>query len=254
MPYQAAKAIAATFCYDIRWALTPVFGNDFPLMCLHPKDPSFAKFLIDPAIVEFCTLETDRFRTEGTSYRISTSNPSPRAETPKTPHEAQSWVKPRRARPADIESGYGTDTDQSDKCFISPEVSPRSCWPSVNGSQSPYSPRTAYSSNMSSPMSIPAPPRLQLPTSVPGGYHDEPFRMKRTHSKVAFGDNCEKDMSTRPQTAAAMFSDSGRSSGGFADTGHSQNDLDAAQIMMSLSSGDSLVLPPTKRARRGSTL
>jgi hypothetical protein len=251
MPYQAAKAVAATFCYEIRWALTPVFGNDFPSMCLHPKDPSFAKFVIDPAIVEYCTTETNRFRTEGASYHVSTPNMSPTAEMPEISHESQPWLKPRRARPADIESGYGTDTDQSDKCFISPQVSPRSCWPSVNRSLSPYSPRTACSSIMSSPMSALAPPRIQLQTSALGGYYDEPFRTKRTHSKVAFSD---QEMSTRPQTAAAIPNDHGKSSGGFGDSGHSQNDLDAAQIMVSLSSDDRLLLPPTKRTRRGSTL
>jgi hypothetical protein len=251
MPYQAAKAVAATFCYDIRWALTPVFGNDFPSMCLHSKDPSFAKFVIDPAIVEYCTMETNRFRTEGNSYRISTPNTSPTAEMPETSCKSQMRVKPRRARPADIESGYGTDTDQSDKYFISPQVSPRSCWPSVNRSLSPYSPRTACSSMMSSPMSALTPPRIQLHNSTPGGYHDEPFRTKRTHSKVAFSD---QEMPIRPQTAAVIPSVRGQSSGGFGDSDHSQNDLDAAKIMVSLSSGDRLLLPPTKRTRRGSTL
>ena len=74
MPYQAARAIAATFCYDIRYALTPIFGDEFPSMCLSPKDPGFAKFLINPAIVRQCAAETERFKREKSSYQIVTAS------------------------------------------------------------------------------------------------------------------------------------------------------------------------------------
>lgn len=184
MPYQAAKAVAATFCYDIRWALTPVFGNDFPSTCLHPKDPSFAKFLIDPAIVHYCTIETNRFRAEGASYRLTPSGLLSPVDTPKTQYESPPWkpkpLKQRRGRPADIEteSGYGTDPDHSDKCAFSPQVSPRSTWTPINRSLSPLcSPRTIPSSAMNSPVRTDA-PHTQCArelTSVPGGYyHDQP--------------------------------------------------------------------------------
>jgi hypothetical protein len=256
MPYDAAKAIAATFCYDIRWALVPVFGSDFPDKCFHPKNDGFAKFLIDPSIVQYCTMETNRFRTEGASYRISTSNIPSLRELPNMGFESAPWedrvVKQRRARPTDIESGYGTDTDRhSDKYIVSPQVSPRTLWTSVNRSMSPSSPRTVSSSNMGSPVSTQGPPLIQLPTSVPGGYYDEPFRTKRTHSKVAFSDNCDDEVATRPWTAGTSKSDSCH----VHDARHSQNDLVAAEIMLSLSSGDNMLLPPpTKRTRRGSTL
>jgi len=258
MPYQAAKAVAATFCYDIRWALTPVFGNDFPSMCLHPKDPSFAKFLIDPAIVQYCTMETNRFRTEGASYRLSPTNmPSP-VDTPKTRFGSPPWnagvSKQRRARPADIESGYGTDTDQSDKCAFSPQVSPRSQWTPVNRSLSPCSPRTTNSSAMSSPISIQASPYVQLPTSVPGGYYSDNFRTKRTHSKVAYSDNCEEETVTRPQTAGTVSGNGALNSHGTGNGGRTQTDIDAAELLLSLGAGDKMLLPPMKRTRRGSTM
>src|SRR4051812_43654571 len=117
MPYQAARAIAATFCYEIRWALTPVFGNDFPSMCLSPKDPNFAKFLIDSAIVRYCATETNRFKVEGASYRLSTSHLLSPIETPKMRFDSPTWkpkgMEERRAWPADLESGYGTDMEKN---------------------------------------------------------------------------------------------------------------------------------------------
>ncbi|KAJ5505257.1 hypothetical protein N7453_004214 [Penicillium expansum] len=37
MPYEAARAMAATFCWRIRYALTPLFGTEFPAMCIPPR-------------------------------------------------------------------------------------------------------------------------------------------------------------------------------------------------------------------------
>ncbi|CAI6319580.1 unnamed protein product [Periconia digitata] len=87
VPYQAAKALASTFCYDIRWALTPIFGPDFPSTCVHPKDASFQKYRLDPSIVRFCTQETNRFRHERDAYKILPSiglPPLPKAALPPT--------------------------------------------------------------------------------------------------------------------------------------------------------------------------
>ncbi|KAH7083248.1 hypothetical protein BKA63DRAFT_402686 [Paraphoma chrysanthemicola] len=255
MPYQAAKAIVSTFCYDIRWALTPVFGNDFPSMCLHPKDPGFAKFLIDPAIVQYCTMETDRFRAEGMSYRLpQPMEPSP-AETPRMRFGQPPWTskasQPCHTRPADIESGYGTDTDQSDKCAFSPQVSPRSRWTTINRSRSPSSPRTANSSPMSSPDSMRAPTFAQSPTSAPYLPHGEQCSTKRTHSKVAFSDEEAMD---RPQTAGTVSADGARRFEFLYDVGRTHNDIEAAELLLSLGASQKMLLPPTKRTRRGSTM
>jgi hypothetical protein len=187
MPYQAAKAIAATFCYDIRWALTPVFGNDFPAMCLSKQDPRFAKFLIDPAIVQYCTKETDRFRREGASYRISASQLLSPMETPKMHFGSLTWTpkatKQRRTRPATVESSYGTGKGKNDKCAFSPHespqwthlnrplspsslsshVSPRSQWTALNTSSSPATPSTINISTFSSPFEKQNSPRQALP-------------------------------------------------------------------------------------------
>lgn len=54
LPFEAAKAVAATFCYNIRYALTPIFGLDFLSMCLVPTDPGFGQMIISPTIVRQC--------------------------------------------------------------------------------------------------------------------------------------------------------------------------------------------------------
>lgn len=63
MPYEAAKAVAATFCWKIRHALTPLFGLDFPSMCIHPQDRGrFGRMVIDPAIVRKATETANYYR------------------------------------------------------------------------------------------------------------------------------------------------------------------------------------------------
>ncbi|GIC87619.1 putative APSES transcription factor Xbp1 [Aspergillus udagawae] len=63
MPYEAAKAMAATFCWKIRHALTPLFGLDFPSMCIHPQDRGrFGRMVIDPAIVRKATETANYYR------------------------------------------------------------------------------------------------------------------------------------------------------------------------------------------------
>ncbi|KAF1911153.1 hypothetical protein BDU57DRAFT_533706 [Ampelomyces quisqualis] len=279
MPYQAARAIAATFCYEIRWALTPVFGNDFPSMCLTPKDPSFAKFLIDPAIVRYCAAETSRFKAEGASYRLSSAHLLSPMETPKMSFDSPTWKpkanKTRRRRPADLEGGYGTDMGKNDCAFsphvspgwnhlnrplspasLSPQVSPRSHWTTLNGSSMPATPSTVNFSTMSSPVETHARPRLQIPTLRSHEHSNEQFSTKRTHSKVAFSDAWEEEpRPVRPQTAGAVQSN-GALEMEDEDVARSQTEIEAAELLLSLGVGGSgkMLLPPTKRTRRGSTM
>ncbi|KAL4973082.1 hypothetical protein BDW66DRAFT_109685 [Aspergillus desertorum] len=63
MPYEAAKAVAATFCWKIRFALTPLFGDDFPDLCTHPDDRArFGRMVIDPCIVRIATEKANYYR------------------------------------------------------------------------------------------------------------------------------------------------------------------------------------------------
>ncbi|KAL1977311.1 hypothetical protein VTN31DRAFT_170 [Thermomyces dupontii] len=62
MPYEAAKALAATFCWRIRYALTPLFGTDFPDMCLSPQQSGFGRMLIDADVIEQAARNAQRYR------------------------------------------------------------------------------------------------------------------------------------------------------------------------------------------------
>ena len=127
MPYEAAKAIAATFCWEIRYVLTPVFGLDFPLNCTHPEDPLFLRISIDKEIIQRCT--------ETAHANLAKFQGLATIRSPQTPHFI---TTPRSLRPKppfrhDYESGYCTDTDRS-----LPNSPHSSCieWTSVNTPQS----------------------------------------------------------------------------------------------------------------------
>ncbi|KAJ5087289.1 hypothetical protein N7456_010905 [Penicillium angulare] len=60
MPYEAAKAVAATFCWKVRHVLTPLFGTEFPDMCVKPRNgsnsnSSLGQIIIDPDVVQRAT-------------------------------------------------------------------------------------------------------------------------------------------------------------------------------------------------------
>ncbi|KAI9804183.1 MAG: hypothetical protein M1825_001585 [Sarcosagium campestre] len=77
MPYEAAKAVAATFTYNIRYSLIPIFGTDFVDLCIEPGDPAFGRMIISPAIVRHCTAASDELRV--LSFRQEIATPSPYA-------------------------------------------------------------------------------------------------------------------------------------------------------------------------------
>jgi hypothetical protein len=272
MPYQAAKAVAATFCYNIRWALTPVFGNDFPSMCLTPKAPTFAKFYIDPAIVRYCTTETDRFRTEGATYRISTTDASSPTEKPKLELLSPPWefqaLKQGDAQPIDLTGTYEIEANYNDKCTFSPEVSPldpwtpmttslspssfspqvssRSHWTLLNRSLSPLTPTTTTSSAMCSPIRTHALPLIREASPISDERCSDQFRTKRTHSNIMLSEYGHKQTMTRLQTAGAVNSDSVLDVESSDNTSITSSDIGAAEILLLLSSGCRTSLPPMK--------
>ena len=134
MPFEAAKAVAATFCYHIRHPLTPLFGLDFVSKCIKPGEDRFGHMVIDRQIIRRCTDEANGYRT--------TSRDSSHVGRPTTPVPTSSiskWtprsLRPRLTGPIDSESGYYSDTDRSEKYFASPQsISPKSTfsWTAVN--------------------------------------------------------------------------------------------------------------------------
>lgn len=150
MPFKAAKAVAATFCYNVRHALTPLFGEDFIGLCVHPSDRNFASFRIDSQIVHECTMETQSWLSRTDARHTPTpslySSPDPSAsEACATPKFALSApfrfkkLKPKIFKGTDSESGYGTDSEvASDKFVLSPDVSPKTTipeWTAVNNNK-----------------------------------------------------------------------------------------------------------------------
>lgn len=144
MPFEAAKAVAATFCYNIRHALTPVFGNDFVDICVAPDDPEFASFRIDAKIVRSCVLETGAWRMDkeeessmsGSQCFVIGSAPASLEPTPVRPRD----LRPRLRQVASADSDAGTDTG-SETGGLSPLPTPLTTpagrvWTSVNRSWS----------------------------------------------------------------------------------------------------------------------
>src|SRR5204863_9967219 len=88
------RAVAATFCYRIRWALVPIFGPNFVEHCVHPKDPLFERMVIDSSIIRRCTQEADEMRLLATSGQdecsghIVRDNEVTARWTPVTPSQA----------------------------------------------------------------------------------------------------------------------------------------------------------------------
>lgn len=193
-------------------------------------------------------------REEGSSYVVTRLPPvQDRQVQPRTSSHSTRGQAERRARPADTESGYGTDTDRSDLYFCSPQVSPRSQFTPINKQLSPKSPFVIDYFNAISQVGARSHQALHTVTSAPVENGKGASRTKRTHSKVAFSDNCDDDHLNRPYTADTVDSCySGRTSGGFSsDNGHARVDLDAAEVLLSLCATDH-TQPPTKRTRHGS--
>lgn len=260
MPYQAAKAIAATFCWHIRWALTPVFGYDFPDTCFSPDDPRYGKFLIDPLIVQACTAETTRFKREGAAYKTSYLLESATADTSRFPDrvlpgESQACF-PRRSE----ESGYYTGEDRKENLSVSPQESPRGStflpsWTCIDDSVSHSSSPTTLSPTFDRAADRLPHLRQHLrehgvyldtrPTSVPPSYCPS-ILAKRSHSDIA-NDRCVTgDLSMTSSVASSPRSTAVPNSSNPTD---SPTTIEVAQTLMHLKEIDQ-VLSKSKRTRR----
>jgi hypothetical protein len=103
MPYGCARSVCATFCWNLRWALTPIFGPSFIRDCLPPNHPGFARFTIDPEVVRACAREAEGWRVDAgaTHYSLVPSHPtsSPALPIPRSAPIQLSEPKRLRARP-----------------------------------------------------------------------------------------------------------------------------------------------------------
>lgn len=109
MPFEAARAIAANLCYDIRYALVPLFGRRFLDICVHPDSPMYKRHAISAEVVKRCQKETESW-TRATSQATPNltelfvaSYTTPRPAQLSTGHEdwSQRTLRPRPAKEQD---------------------------------------------------------------------------------------------------------------------------------------------------------
>lgn len=161
MPFEAARAVTATFCYRIRYVLTPIFGLDFPSQCIPPGALGYDSMHISPKIIRQCI-------EPATSCRNMALEPKARSR-PEAPTSTgvAAWTpantRSKALQTLESESGYGTDTDtdtdNSDTYFCSPKKRARSGFKSLVA-----------------PRSIAVHRRYQncyAPSSTPSSYGDE---------------------------------------------------------------------------------
>lgn len=102
MPYDCARAVCVTFCWHLRWALTPIFGPSFVRDCLPPNHPSFARFMIDPNIIHRCAEEAENWRAEVDAADRSTPLSAEQLPPTSTSHIPRStpmgFLEPKRLR------------------------------------------------------------------------------------------------------------------------------------------------------------
>jgi hypothetical protein len=156
MPYEAAKAIAATFCWNIRYALTPVFGIDFPGLCIPPDSDKYGDMVIDPAITKRCASQAKKYlEMEHSNSQASTATPNP--PTPDTPTYPRYIKQPRPDR-LHLASAYGSNNSSDDNYSLSsPEPGFRNIWTPANTPRSVpqlSSPHTLYDTRPPKPSPV----------------------------------------------------------------------------------------------------
>ena len=178
-------------------------------------------------------LESEDRRTPARQRTVST----PRSQFAYAPWTIKSFKK-RQSKGTDVESGYGTDTDQSGKYLFSPQVSPTTqVWTSINRPRSPRDLGTL-------PVIISPKPWL---SSVPSSYEEDPPRLKRGLSDL----NEESDDDSRRPVQSIE---------GPSKLEHelslsmSTREIKAARLMLQLSVADAALQEdrPAKRNRRAS--
>ncbi|PWY88309.1 hypothetical protein BO70DRAFT_178904 [Aspergillus heteromorphus CBS 117.55] len=169
VPWEAARELAATFCWKIRHALTPVFGTDFPSICIPKGHKDFGNYRIPKKAVERATFLSRTFRSMelGSQDRpqyLPTPAPSssPRDEESSNSNgftaintarrrstDATSRITASPSLTDDIDTGMATPWTMIDDLEAAPEedsdsdvyvdISEDDC--SSNGTIDPHSPR-----------------------------------------------------------------------------------------------------------------
>ena len=137
MPFEAAKAVAATFCWNIRYALTPVFGTEFPSECTRPGSDRFGEMVIDCSITRRCTEEARAYRS---LERLASSRATSVMRSPLTPDSPTFPCRIKQLRPKTLRherdsSGYSTEAGSDSHYALvpgTPNLLNRNAWRSAN--------------------------------------------------------------------------------------------------------------------------
>jgi hypothetical protein len=153
MPFEAAKAVAATFCWNIRYALTPIFGVEFPSQCIAPGSDHFGDMVIDCNITRRCTEEARAYRSMETfTSSIATSiMRSPLTPDSPTLQRHAKQLRPKALKHRGTGSGYSTDTGSDDHYILVPSMPYlpyRNAWTPAN------TPRSVVDTRLPSPREI----------------------------------------------------------------------------------------------------
>lgn len=73
VPFSCARALCATFCWEIRWVLTPVFGPSFVTECLPPDHQNYRRWKIDSNIVRRAELQAEGWRAQASRSATAAS-------------------------------------------------------------------------------------------------------------------------------------------------------------------------------------
>jgi hypothetical protein len=153
MPFEAAKAVAATFCWNIRYALTPVFGADFPTLCIQPGSDRFGEMVIDCSITQRCTEEARAYRS---LEKLASSTATSIIRSPLTPDSPTFSHHVKQLRPKVLKlkgngSGYSVEAGSDDHyAFVpgTPHLPYRNAWTPAN------TPRSVVDTRLPSPRAI----------------------------------------------------------------------------------------------------
>ena len=200
MPYEAARHLAATFCYRIRYALVPLFGPSFVSFCHHPQDPAYERMIISRDIIRQCTAEAEELRLKGNCFRVERPRPAELdMRVARAPPMVTWTVTKTKAVPEKdhscSESEYDTESEDSDRCPLFPDANGEAAWRRAREENKKDKRRQMQSQSFRSPKRNHNLADIQLPptpTTMVTSTED-PTREKRCLSEVETEDDDDDD-------------------------------------------------------------
>ena len=134
MPFEAARAVAATFCWKIRYALTPVFGPEFPSQCIPSDSEKFGEMTIDPSITQFCTRKAKEYkdfeeRLSSRGSAVVSTTVTPDSSHPSSPSK---HLQSPTSKVVHSSNGCGSDSSPDRRYVLSPLSTYSGIWTPAN--------------------------------------------------------------------------------------------------------------------------